>query len=132
MKHSEKVKLIICTCILVVAVFSGFILYRHFRPSRGVPYEVVTLEQAKEYMEYESSYICVDVSSEDEYQNYHLDGFINIPYDRLVEKAITELPDYAMVTYIMAADPETAHKASRKLCELGYKSITLIQDEEVS
>lgn len=129
MNHIEKVKLITCTCILVVAVLSGGILLRHFRPSRGVPYEIVSPEQAREYMEYESDYLCVDVSSAEDYAAGHMEGFINIPYEHLVEKAITELPDAAQVIYVVAGDQETVEKACRKLCELGYKSITLISEE---
>ena len=53
MKHSQKARLIITTCMVMVGLFSVFVLYKNFRPSRGLPYERLTMDQALEYMEYE-------------------------------------------------------------------------------
>ena len=126
MKHSQIAKYIFMTCMLLVGIASAFILYKNIRPSRGVPYEEATMEQAAEYMTYEKNYVLLDVSSEEAFQAEHMEEALNVPYEKLVERSTLTLPDKVQMVYVCGQDPEEARKAARKLCELGYKNITLI------
>ena len=126
MRHSQKAKYIISTCMLAVGLFSAFILYRSFRPTAGLPYEKITPEQAMEYMDYEEGYILLDIDDAEEYSSLHIAGAINIPYSQLLDKIVTEIPDKKKMIYLYGNDEVTADKAAVKLSELGYDNITMI------
>ena len=126
MKHSQKARLIITTCMVMVGLFSVFVLYKNFRPSRGLPYERLTMDQALEYMEYEGGYVLVDVGTPEEFAEGHIPEAINIPYDTLLVTMPVELPDFSRQIYLYGHEKEISDKAARKLCELGYSSITAI------
>ena len=121
-------KQIIGLCMVLISVFSLFILYKTMRPSRGLPFEELTLEQAAAYMEYEAEYILLDVSGPDEFEARHLPGALNIPADTLVKRAAAELPDPDALIYVCSQDPARSRSAAYKLCELGYTNITEIVD----
>ena len=126
MKQSQKVKWIICVCILLVVVSSGISIYKHFRPTRGLPYEKLTMEQAREYMEYEKEYYLVDISDAETYTRRHIPGAMSIPYDRLLELAAASLPDKTAILYVCGSKDKQCDKACRKLCELGYTGVTFL------
>ena len=123
-KHSQKAKLILITCMVIVGLFSIYSVYKSMRPTRGLPYERLTFEQAEEYMEFEGEfYVLVDVGTKEEYASGHMKGAINIPYDNLVEESVTALPDIGEQIYLYGRDEVTCDKAARKLRELGYNNI---------
>ncbi len=126
MNQSQKAKWIICACILLVVLSSGISVYRHLRPSRGLPYEKVTMEQAQAYMEYEKDYYLVDISDEKTYQEGHIPGALCIPYDSLLGQAAGMLPDKTAIVYICGNSAKKCDKACRKLCELGYTGVTFL------
>ncbi len=126
MNQSQKAKWIICACILLVVTFSGISIYRHFRPTRGLPYEKVTMEQAQAYMEYEKDYYLVDISDAEVYSVSHIPGAISIPYDRLLQEAPVMLSDKTAILYVCGSSEKKCDKACRKLCELGYTGVTFL------
>ncbi|MBQ6321969.1 MAG: rhodanese-like domain-containing protein [Lachnospiraceae bacterium] len=126
MKHSQKARVIVGTCILLVGFFSLFILYKNFRPSRGLPYEQLTMEQAVKYMAFERGYALIDVGTPEEYEAYHIPDAVNMPFDNLTALASENLPDYTQMIYVCAADHQVSKSAARKLCSLGYTSVTEI------
>lgn len=126
MKHSQKAKYIILTCMLAVGVCSAAALLKALRPSAGLPYENVTMEQAMEYMAYEQGYVLLDIGTDEEYISRHIPGAVHIPYDDLVAGAARELPDKSRVIYVYGREEKQEDKACRKLSELGYTGITCI------
>lgn len=126
MKQSQKAKYIICICILLVVLFSTVSVYRHLRPSRGLPYEKLTMDEFEAYMEFEKEYYLVDLSMPEVFARRHLPGAVNIPYDRLLEQLMLELPDKTRPVYICADEEEKCDKAARKLGELGYTGVAVI------
>lgn len=126
MRHSQKARLIIGTCILLVGFFSLFVLYKAVRPSRGLPYEQLTMEQALKYMSYERGYVLIDVSTRQEYESYHIPGAVSMPFDELTSLAGKKLNDYSQMIYVCASDEDVSRSGARKLCSLGYTSVTEI------
>ena len=116
--------------MLLVGIFSAYILYKNARPSRGVPYEEATTSQVIEYMTYEKGYALIDVSDPEIFAENHMEGAENLPYAALIEQSALRLPNKDQMIYIYGTDPDDARKAAIKLCELGYTSITLIKDAE--
>ena len=127
MKQSVKAMYIVGSCIVLVLLFSVFVLYRTIRPSPGLPYESVDMIRAAEYMEYETGYILVDVSESSVYEQDHIPDSINIPEVDLVGSAAVELPDPEQMIYVYSADTESSRKAALSLCSLGYTNITQIE-----
>ena len=125
MRNSQKMKYIIGTCMLAVAVISLIILIRTLRPSPGRKYERLAMEQALDYMMYEEGYALVDVSTEEEYRQDHIPGSVSLPYQS-IQDAYTVLPDQEQQIYIYSRSEETSQKAAAKLCEMGYINITEI------
>ena len=126
MRHSQKAKYIVCTCMLAVGVFSAVILYRSLRPSRGLPYERITPSQAQTYMEFEEGYVLVDIDTKEEYTRSHIKDAINLPYDELLDLIVTTVPDKTRMIYLYGSSNEIADRAALKLSELGYDSVTRI------
>ena len=126
LKHAQKARIIFIACIILVGVFSGYSMYRSFRPSGDLPYEQISMEKALEYMEYETGYILLDVSSGEDYSKHHIPGAVNIPYSDLADAASKSLPDPQQMIYICAARSKDSRKAAKKLCNLGYTNITEI------
>ena len=126
MKHSQKAKYIVSSCMLIVGVFSAFIVFKNIRPSRGLPYEKVTMEQAYEYMEYEGDYLLLDISDPESFHQKHIQGALNIPYGQLVERIGFEVTDKSRIIYICGSDASLCAKAAMKLNQMGYTGITEI------
>jgi len=118
--------MIIIACILAIAACSALALLKGLRPTAGLPYESVTMEQAIEYMEYEEGYILLDVGTGEEYTACHIAGALSVPYDSLVSQAAAVLPDKDRMIYVYDRDDDREDRACRKLSELGYTNITAI------
>ena len=91
MEDSKKAFFIIGICIILIGVFSAFILYKSLRPGRGLPYEQITMEQAAEYMSYEAGYLLLDVRTQEEYAEGHIPGAICIPNEEIEYQAEREV-----------------------------------------
>ena len=127
MKHSQKIRYIMEVCILLVAIFSLAILYRTLRPSRGLPYEQVNMEQAVRYMKYEQGYILLDVGKPEEFEKGHIPGALSLPVETLVEEAPAQLGNLQQMIYVYSTDTKVSREAALRLCHLGYTNITQIE-----
>lgn len=126
MDHARKIRWIVGSCIVLVGIFSAFILYRTFRRERGLPYEQITMEQAAEYMEYEQGYALVDVRTQEEYEEGHIPGAVSIPNEEIKEKAPELLKDPEQMIYVYCRSGRRSREAAKKLCRLGYTNVTEI------
>lgn len=126
MEHSKKAFLIIGSCMVLVGIFSAFILYKTLRPNKGLPYEQISMEQASEYMDYEEGYQLVDVRTREEYEEGHIPGAVCIPNEILAEEAEARLPDKEQMIYVYCRSGRRSKQAAEVLCKLGYTNITEI------
>ncbi|MDD2959552.1 MAG: rhodanese-like domain-containing protein [Lachnospiraceae bacterium] len=126
MEHSKKMFIIIFSCIVLIGVFSAFILWRTFRPSQGLPYERITMEQAAEYMDYETGYLLVDVRTQEEYDEGHIPGAVCIPLEELQAEAQKLLPDKEQMIYVYCRSGRRSRDAAQKLCNMEYTNVTEI------
>ena len=113
---------------MMIAVFTLIIAFRPFRSSRKLPYEQITMQQAAAYMTYESDFKIIDVSTDEEYAEYHIPQAISIRPDKLEYIAAELFPDQDEMIYVCGRDARTSRAAALKMCELGYTSITEIGD----
>ena len=124
MDHSKKLSMIVGSCILLIAAVSSVVLYKTFRPSQGLPYEEITMEQLMEYMEYEAGYVLLDVRTKEEYRAGHIAGALNIPIDELNSLACEMLPDKEQMIYVYGKSGNRSRKAAAQLCKMGYVNIS--------
>ena len=58
-----------------------------------IEYQKITAEEAVSMMKEEPSHILLDVRTEEEFKEQHIDGAVLIPDSELNDRAETELPD---------------------------------------
>ena len=111
----------IVTAVLIVAT-----LIRSHRPSKGKPYERLSVEEARLYMSYEAAYLVLDVRDSEDYKAGHIDEAVNIEYDSLVEKADDILKDRGVTIYVYGENTAQSCAAAQKLTDIGYKLVAEI------
>ena len=120
----RKIRVIFYLCSLTVIVFSAWSLIRSLRPSRGKPYERISVEEAYDYMSYESSYCILDVREEKDYAGGHVEGARSLPVAEIVKRAEEIIPDRDTMLYVYGSDEEESCAAAQKLSDIGYTSVT--------
>ena len=83
----------------------------------------ITAEEAKRIMADTQAYTLVDVRSEDEYDEAHIEGAVLIPLDTLAERAGAELPDLDAAVLVYCRSGVRSAKAAETLAGLGYTKV---------
>ena len=86
-------------------------------------YKQVTMEEGLELMEADSDYILLDVRRDDEFEEGHIPGAINIPNESIGTEEIAELPDKNQTIYVYCRSGNRSKQASQKLVDLGYTDV---------
>lgn len=86
-------------------------------------YQTLSAEEARQQMDELSAYILVDVRTEAEYNESHIEGALLIPVDELEERAETELPDTDAEIFVYCQSGRRSAKAAQTLAGLGYTHI---------
>ena len=74
-------------------------------------------------MEKESGYIILDVRTQEEFEEKHIVGAINIPNEAIGSDDIPELPDKDQLIFVYCRSGNRSKQASEKLAKLGYTNI---------
>lgn len=86
-------------------------------------YEQITPEEAKRLMESEKDYIILDVRTQEEYDEAHIEGAILIPDYEIGEKAESILKDKEQLILVYCRSGRRSKLASDKLAAMGYTNI---------
>ena len=86
-------------------------------------YQQVSMEEGLELMKEDSGYILLDVRRDDEFEEGHIPGAINIPNESIGTEEIAELPDKNQTIYVYCRSGNRSKQASQKLVDLGYKDV---------
>lgn len=86
-------------------------------------YKQVSMEEGLELMEADSDYILLDVRRDDEFEEGHIHGAINIPNESIGTEEIAELPDKNQTIYVYCRSGNRSKQASQKLVDLGYTDV---------
>jgi rhodanese-related sulfurtransferase len=109
----RKLYVFIAACLMLCTACSG----------NAPAWQTISSEKAKEVMDSTDDYILLDVRSEEEYNDEHIDGAILIPDDELEERAEIELPDKAAAILVYCRSGRRSAKSAELLAGLGYKNI---------
>lgn len=127
---TSRIFYVTMTCILGTVIVSVYTLFRTSVPSEGKPYERLSVPEALSYMSFEENYVIADVREEEAFLEGHIEGAVNVPYDRIVETAEDLLPDKGQMIYVYGARSEESTGAAQKLSDMGYTNIAEIGDYE--
>ena len=90
---------------------------------QGAVYVNITAEEAKQIMDSEEGYIILDVRTQEEYDQGHIQGAIVISHEEIAEKAEDVLTDKDQLILVYCRSGRRSKLAAEALVELGYTNI---------
>ena len=91
--------------------------------NKEAAYVNITAEEAKQIMDTEEGYIILDTRTQEEYDEGHIPGAIQISHDEIEEKAEGMLPDKDQLILVYCRSGRRSKIAAETLVELGYTNI---------
>ncbi|MEE0418725.1 MAG: rhodanese-like domain-containing protein [Lachnospiraceae bacterium] len=88
-----------------------------------IEYQKITAEEAVSMMKEEPSHILLDVRTEEEFKEQHIDGAVLIPDSELNDRAETELPDKDALILVYCRSGRRSADAVREMIQMGYTNI---------
>lgn len=86
-------------------------------------YEQITPAEAKEIMDTQDGYIILDVRTQEEYDEAHIDGAILIPDYEISDRAESVLKDKDQLILVYCRSGRRSKLAASELVKLGYTNI---------
>ncbi len=86
-------------------------------------YEQITPAEAKEIMDTQDGYIILDVRTQEEYDEAHIEGAILIPDYEITDKAESILKDKNQLILVYCRSGRGSKLAPSELVKLGYTNI---------
>ena len=86
-------------------------------------YYQITQIKAKELMDSEKDYIILDVRTEEEFKEKHIENAILIPHTEIEQRAEKELKDKNQLILVYCRSGNRSKTASKILAELGYTNV---------
>ena len=86
-------------------------------------YEQITPAEAKALMDSESNYIILDVRTEEEFNEAHIEGAVLIPDYEIGTKAESILTDKEQLILVYCRSGRRSKNAAKELAALGYKNV---------
>ena len=92
---------------------------------RKAVYKKISAEEAYELMQelMESEYILLDVRTDLEYEDEHIEGALLIPDFEITARAERELPDKNLLIFIYCRSGRRSENVANELIEMGYLNI---------
>ncbi len=86
-------------------------------------YEQITPAEAKAIMDEREDYIILDVRTQEEYDDAHIDGAILIPDYEIADKAESVLKDKDQLILVYCRSGRRSKNAAEALVKLGYTNV---------
>ncbi len=86
-------------------------------------YEQITPARAKEIMDSQDGYIILDVRTQEEFDESHIEGAILIPDYEITNKAESVLKDKDQLILVYCRSGRRSKLAAEALVELGYTNV---------
>lgn len=87
------------------------------------PFEQITPAEAKALMDSESNYVILDVRTEEEFNETHIEGAVLIPDYEISAKAESILTDKEQLVLVYCRSGRRSKNAAKELATLGYKNV---------
>ena len=119
LRNNKKI-ISIYLCILLCLLFSGCSQTENITE---ITYMQITAKEAKNIMDNETDYIILDVRTEEEFDEGHIDGAILIPDYEITEKAEDILTNKDQLILVYCRSGRRSKLAADSLVTLGYTNI---------
>lgn len=86
-------------------------------------YKLITPEEAKAMMDKQEEYILLDVRTQDEFDEGHIEGAIVIPDTEIADQAEAELTDKESTILVYCRSGRRSKLAAQMLADLDYTNI---------
>ena len=86
-------------------------------------YKQITPAEAKEIMDKEDGYVILDVRTQEEFDEAHIDGAILIPDYEIADKAEGVLKDKGQLILVYCRSGRRSKLAAAELVKLGYTNV---------
>ena len=86
-------------------------------------FEQITPAEAKALMDSESNYIILDVRTEEEFNEAHIEGAVLIPDYEIATKAESILTDKEQLILVYCRSGRRSKNAAKELATLGYTNV---------
>ena len=117
----KKVYVILITICIILVLYIG--VDQSIRSSK--PYSSVTTEEMLEKVISTDNYVIVDARTEVEYEQGHVVGAVNIPYDNMDEDICTYFGLDGKDVIVYSGDEKESNLACAKLVKLGYGGLDI-------
>ena len=118
MKRFSVILILIITC---TAVLYGCTSVGENKMENS--YEQITPAEAKEIMDESDGYVILDVRTQEEYDEAHIDGAILIPDYEIAAKAESVLKDKNQLILVYCRSGRRSKLAAAALVKLGYTNV---------
>ncbi|MBQ1994836.1 MAG: rhodanese-like domain-containing protein [Clostridia bacterium] len=112
--------------ILILIITCTAVLYSCTQGSENKmenTYEQITPAEAKEIMDSQDSYVILDVRTQEEFDEAHIDGAILIPDYEISDKAESILKDKDQLILVYCRSGRRSKLAASDLVTLGYTNV---------
>jgi rhodanese-related sulfurtransferase len=86
-------------------------------------YQKITAQEARKIMQETDDYILLDVRTQEEYDEAHIEGAILLPDYEIEEKAGERLPDKNAMILVYCRTGRRSAASANKLLEMGYTQV---------
>jgi rhodanese-related sulfurtransferase len=86
-------------------------------------YQTISADRAKALMDSGESYILLDVRTDEEFADKHIDGAVLIPDYEIKSRAESELPDKGAAILVYCRSGRRSAGAARELADMGYTNV---------
>lgn len=86
-------------------------------------YRKISSEEAYAMMEETADFILLDIRTDEEFKEKHIDGAVLIPDYEIADRAETELPDKDMLILIYCRSGRRSANAANELVGMGYTNV---------
>ena len=109
--------------LLLLAVMLLTACGQDIENNQGAVYVNITAEEAKQIMDTEEGCIILDVRTQEEYDQGHIPGAIQISHEEIADKAEEVLTDKDQLILVYCRSGRRSKLAAEALVELGYTNI---------
>ena len=115
----------LCVLLVIVCVFCGCNRTEVSAPEEEteLTYEQITPSEAKRIMDTEGDYVILDVRTEEEYNEGHIEGAVLIPDFEITSKAEGILTDKNQLILVYCRSGRRSKLAAEALVSLGYTNV---------
>ena len=117
----NNTKISLAVLLIILAAFSGYLYINYLKPDAEYSYGDVNVDKAKTLIEEKPNLVILDVRTESEFHESHIEGAINIPVGELEQRLSEIKPEDEYLVYCRTGNRST--NAIKILKDHGYHKI---------